>query len=66
MTGTGPNIDQYDCVFYELSGGKKPYWKSIVVFNVDKKEWEEFGKMREARGLHAISTVQVKDILDHC
>ena len=39
---------------------------TVWMFNADTEEWEEAGRMQEARGWHAVSTVPIFDVIKLC
>ena len=36
------------------------------MFDADTEEWEEAGRMQEARRYHAVSTVPISDVIKYC
>ena len=38
----------------------------ILAWSDEKKEWDEVGKMKEGRALHAISTINVDEVATIC
>ena len=50
-------------------GGEDNYYDArdtIWMFDADTEEWEEAGRMQEARGGHAVSTVPIFDVIKYC
>ena len=39
---------------------------TIWMFDADKEEWEEAGRMKRARYSHAVSTVPISDVIKYC
>ena len=49
------------------SGGTDDkYHDTIWMFDAVKDEWEEVGRMKEAKYYHAVSTVAVSDVIKYC
>ena len=42
------------------------YLDIIWMFDEVTEEWEEAGRMQEAREIHAVSTVPISDVIKYC
>ena len=42
------------------------YLDIIWMFDEVTEEWEEAGRMKEARDSHAVSTVPISDVIKYC